>query len=64
MTALRDQLTIRPAQTADLARVAEIYNAGIAERVATFETTPRTIDDVRSWSRTASRSSSRSTTTR
>ena len=49
MTALRDQLTIRPAQAGDLARVAEIYNAGIVERVATFETSPRTIEDIRSW---------------
>ncbi len=49
MTALRDQLTIRPAQADDLARVVEIYNAGIAERVATFETSPRTIEDVSGW---------------
>ena len=49
MTAVRDQLTIRPAQAGDLARVAEIYNVGIAERVATFETSPRTLDDIRSW---------------
>jgi phosphinothricin acetyltransferase len=49
VTALHDQLTIRPAQAADLARVVEIYNAGIAERVATFETAPRTIEDVRRW---------------
>lgn len=49
MSVLHDQLTIRPARAADLARVAEIYNAGIAERVATFETAPRTIEDIRSW---------------
>ena len=64
MTALPHQLTIRPAQAADLARVVEIYNAGIAERVATFETSPRTLDTSPAGSRTASRSSSRSTTTR
>jgi phosphinothricin acetyltransferase len=43
------QLTIRPAQIGDLARVVEIYNAGIAERVATFETAPRTTKDVSGW---------------
>lgn len=49
MTASREQLTIRRAQTRDLAAVVEIYNAGIAERVATFETAPRTVDDISSW---------------
>ena len=42
-------VTIRPAQTEDLAAVADIYNAGIAERVATFETTPRSVKDISSW---------------
>jgi len=49
MTASRKQLTIRRAQTRDLAAVVEIYNAGIAERVATFETAPRTVEDISSW---------------
>jgi L-amino acid N-acyltransferase YncA len=49
MTALPDQLTVHPAQTEDLSRVAEIYNAGIAERVATFETSHRTIADISGW---------------
>ena len=49
MTASREQLTIRRAQTRDLAAVVEIYNAGIAERVATFETAPRTVEDISSW---------------
>jgi len=49
MTDLRDRLMIRPAQSGDLGRVAEIYNAGIAERVATFETAPRTVEDIKSW---------------
>ena len=49
MTAVRDGLTIRSAQTRDLKSVVEIYNAGIAERVATFETAPRTTGDVTSW---------------
>ena len=42
-------MTIRPAQTGDLARVVDIYNAGIAERVATFETAPRMVEDISSW---------------
>jgi L-amino acid N-acyltransferase YncA len=33
---------IRPAADADAQRIADIYNQGIAERGATFETTPRT----------------------
>ena len=49
MTVLRDRLTIRPAQARDLQGVVEIYNAGIAERVATFEIGPRTIEDIGSW---------------
>lgn len=32
---------VRQAETADAPRVAEIYNQGIAERAATFETEPR-----------------------
>ena len=49
MTVLRDRLTIRPAENRDLKSVVEIYNAGIAERVATFETEPRTIEDISGW---------------
>ena len=40
--------TICPAHAADLADV-EVYNAGIADRVATFETRPRTIEDISRW---------------
>jgi L-amino acid N-acyltransferase YncA len=36
------RLTVRPARAADGAAVAEIYNQGIEERQATFETRPRT----------------------
>jgi hypothetical protein len=43
------QVTIRRVQSGDLARVVEIYNAGIAERVATFETEPHTAEDISSW---------------
>jgi phosphinothricin acetyltransferase len=39
----------RPAGEADLPAVVAIYNAGIEERVATFETEPRTVEDVAAW---------------
>ena len=39
-------LTIRPAADDDAAAIARIYNQGIAERGATFETEPRSIDDI------------------
>jgi phosphinothricin acetyltransferase len=40
---------IRPASPSDAPSIAAIYNAGIAERVATFETVPRTPTDVAVW---------------
>jgi phosphinothricin acetyltransferase len=40
---------IRPATTFDAEAVAAIYNEGIEDRLATFETTPRSADDVRAW---------------
>ncbi|MDQ3933848.1 MAG: arsinothricin resistance N-acetyltransferase ArsN1 [Actinomycetota bacterium] len=39
----------RPARPADAGRIASIYNHGIAERVATFETRERDADDVAEW---------------
>ncbi len=42
-------LTVRPATPADAEAVAAIYNEGIADRVATFETRPRSTDEARSW---------------
>ena len=39
----------RPATRHDLDRVAEIYNQGIADRVATFETEPRQARDLIPW---------------
>jgi phosphinothricin acetyltransferase len=38
---------IRPATVEDASRVADIYNQGIADRSATFETEPRTVDSIR-----------------
>ena len=43
----------RLATTADAAAIAEIYNQGIADRVATFELRPRTVDDIRGWFKAA-----------
>jgi L-amino acid N-acyltransferase YncA len=39
----------RSATAADAAAIARIYNEGIEDRVATFETKPRTENDVKSW---------------
>jgi L-amino acid N-acyltransferase YncA len=39
----------RVAEVEDAAAMALIYNEGIADRLATFETRPRTADDVRAW---------------
>jgi phosphinothricin acetyltransferase len=42
-------LTVRPARPQDAAAVAEIYSQGIADRIATFETEPRTAADIAAW---------------
>ncbi len=42
-------LTVRPATPADCAAIARIYSAGIAERAFTFETRPRTPEDIAGW---------------
>jgi L-amino acid N-acyltransferase YncA len=39
----------RPAVAADAAAIASIYNQGIEDRVATFETRPRAVGDVEGW---------------
>ena len=41
----------RPALPSDAAAIAEIYNQGIADRVATFETEPRTPEQIGTWFR-------------
>ena len=45
----RPALHARPATAADAAAIAAIYNEGIADRVATFETEPRAAGDVATW---------------
>ncbi|HKX19037.1 MAG TPA: arsinothricin resistance N-acetyltransferase ArsN1 family A [bacterium] len=42
-------LHIRSASPADAEAIARIYNEGIEDRIATFETRPRSADDVRGW---------------
>ena len=39
----------RHATRRDGAAIARIYNEGIADRIATFETRPRVPDDIRAW---------------
>ena len=39
----------RPAVPEDAGAIARIYNGGIEERIATFETRARTADEIRSW---------------
>lgn len=42
-------IIVRAATPADAARIAAIYNQGIRERSATFETRERTADDILHW---------------
>jgi phosphinothricin acetyltransferase len=42
-------LTVRPAIPADAPAIAAIYNEGIEDRVATFETRTRTVDEAGAW---------------
>lgn len=39
----------RPANPEDAEAIARIYNLGIKERIATFETRPRSAEDIRAW---------------
>jgi L-amino acid N-acyltransferase YncA len=43
-----DAILIRAGRTSDAADIARIYNDAIAERIATFETTPRSTEDMAS----------------
>jgi len=42
-------IQVRPADLADALAIADIYNQGIEDRVATFETRLRTAEDVAAW---------------
>lgn len=48
-TPVTSPLTARHATLADAAAIAEIYNAGIDDRVATFETRHRSPADIEAW---------------
>lgn len=48
-------ISIRHADNADAPAIAGIYNQGIADRGATFETEPRTADDIRARMQDAAR---------
>jgi phosphinothricin acetyltransferase len=52
--ATRQMARIRAATETDAAAIAEIYNQGIEDRVATFETALRTAEDRRTWLRSIS----------
>jgi phosphinothricin acetyltransferase len=43
------EIMVRLARPDDAARIAAIYNEGIEDRVATFETRPRTASDIEAW---------------
>lgn len=43
------QYRARPAAPADAEAISRIYNEGIADRLGTFETRPRTADEIRAW---------------
>ncbi|HXQ13126.1 MAG TPA: arsinothricin resistance N-acetyltransferase ArsN1 family A [Caulobacteraceae bacterium] len=42
-------MTARPARREDAAAITEIYNQGIEDRIATFETEPRSVADIEPW---------------
>lgn len=42
-------LMARPARREDAAAITEIYNQGIEDRIATFETEPRSVADIEPW---------------
>ena len=48
-------VAVRSAGPGDAAAIADIYNEGIEERTSTFETAPRTPDDIADWLAACSR---------
>ena len=45
----RAALHARPARREDAPAITHIYNQGIEDRVGTFETVPRTVDQIEAW---------------
>jgi L-amino acid N-acyltransferase YncA len=50
-SSINQRVRVRAASEGDAAAIAEIYNQGIEDRVATYETTLRTAEDRRTWLR-------------
>jgi phosphinothricin acetyltransferase len=46
---MTDALSARPARLEDAPAITDIYNQGIEDRVGTFETVPRTVDQIEAW---------------
>ena len=46
---MTNAVSIRPGEPADAGAIAAIYNEGIEDRLATFETAPRGAEDVLGW---------------
>ena len=46
---IRPEISSRRAEPSDVPAITAIYNQGIAERIATFETQPRADSDVMAW---------------
>lgn len=44
-----EQITTRLADSSDVSAITEIYNQGIEERIATFESEPRSVAAMESW---------------
>ncbi|GGE34027.1 hypothetical protein GCM10007276_09230 [Agaricicola taiwanensis] len=44
-----DIIETRPGLRADATRIAQIYNEGIEDRIATYETRLRSVEDVEAW---------------
>lgn len=42
-------MRVRPATPEDAEAIVRIYNEGIEERIATFETRPRSVEDIGGW---------------
>ena len=49
MSARAPGTLVRPARDADAAAIAAIYTQGIEDRIATFETRPRTAEEMTAW---------------
>jgi phosphinothricin acetyltransferase len=49
MSSASPAVTIRPGEPADVAAIAGVYNQGLAERAATFDTSEVSAEDVAAW---------------